>query len=85
MRGLWRLCLALVLLAAGCLVLAGGAFAQVAAPALEVAVGHAAFVNDTPIHHVLTGGTLRWPVTARLGIGPEVSYMIGPALTGISV
>lgn len=67
------------LLVAGCLVLVRGAFAQTgAAPALEATVGWAGFVDDATISHGLVGGQARWPVTARLSVGPEITYMRGP-------
>jgi hypothetical protein len=77
--GVRRLWVVLGLLAAGCLVFAGGAFAQPgAAPALEVTAGYAGFVDDATISHGLVGGQARWSVTPRLSIGPEITYMRGP-------
>jgi hypothetical protein len=73
-----RLLAALSLLAAGCLVFAESAFAQSLAPVLEVTGGYAGFVDDAMIGHGVFGGSARWQVTPRLGIGPEVTYMIGP-------
>ena len=74
-----RLWIVVGLLVAGCLVFAGGAFAQPAAsPTLEAAVGHAGFVDDAMISHLVVGGQARWPVTPRLSIGPEITYMKGP-------
>src|SRR5689334_23637562 len=67
------------LLLAGCLVFARGALAQPApAPSLEATVGHAGFVDDATISHLVVGGQARWPVTPRLSIGPEITYMKGP-------
>jgi hypothetical protein len=66
------------LLAGGCLVFAGGASAQSPAPAVEFTGGWAGFADDATIHHGVIGATARWQVTPRLGIGPEVTYMIGP-------
>jgi hypothetical protein len=67
------------LLAAGCLVLAGPAFAQPgAAPVVELTGGYAGFVDDAMISHGVVGGLVRWSVTPRLSVGPEVTYMIGP-------
>jgi len=67
------------LLAAGCLVLAGPAFAQPAAPlVVEATVGYAGFVDDALIAHGLVGGTVRWSLTPRLSVGPEITYMVGP-------
>jgi hypothetical protein len=62
------------LLAGGWLMLAGDAFAQ----QVEFQVGHAGFADDAVIHHAVLGGALRWPLTPRLGAGPEAAYMIGP-------
>ena len=64
------------LFVAGCLVFARGAFAQVTL--LEGAAGYAAFVDDAPIDHAAVTGAVRWPLTPRLTIGPEISYMRGP-------
>ena len=67
------------LLVAGCLVFARGAAAQPpAAPVLEMTAGHAGFVDDAMISHLVVGGQARWPVTPRLSIGPEITYMKGP-------
>ena len=77
MRGLGRVLAVIGLLVAGCLVFAPGAFAQ-AAPALEFTGGYAGFVDDATISHGLFGAAARWQVTPRVGIGPEVTYMIGP-------
>ncbi|HEV8393323.1 MAG TPA: hypothetical protein VGQ37_03570 [Vicinamibacterales bacterium] len=73
-----RLWVVLGLFVAGCLVFANGAFAQPAAPALEVTAGYAGFVDDATVSHALVGGLARWPVTPRVSIGPEVTYMRGP-------
>lgn len=78
MKGLGRLIVVLALLAGGCLVFAGGAFAQTPAPALEFTGGYAGFVDDATISHGLFGGAARWPLTLRLGVGPEITYMVGP-------
>ncbi len=66
------------LLAGGCLVFAGSALAQSLVPAAEFTGGYAAFVDDAMIDHGVFGGAARWQVTPRLGIGPEITYMIGP-------
>ncbi len=79
MTGVRRLLMVLGLLVAGCLVFAGRALAQPgAAPALEVTVGYAGFVDDATISHGLVGGLARWSLTPRLSIGPEITYMRGP-------
>jgi hypothetical protein len=78
-KTLGRLWLVLALFAAGCLVFAGRAFAQTgSAPALEFTGGYAGFIDDSTIEHGLFGVAARWAVTPRLGIGPEITYMIGP-------
>jgi hypothetical protein len=77
-KGLGRLWVVLALLVAGCLVFASRARAQSVAPAVELAAGHAGFVDDATIHHAVFGGAARWAVTPRLGIGPEITYMVGP-------
>lgn len=46
--------------------------------AAEAIAGHAAFVDEAPIHHFVAGGALRYPLSARVGVGPEVVYMAGP-------
>lgn len=79
MTRIGRLWVVVLLFVAGCLVFAGGAFAQPgAAPAVEVTAGHAGFVDDATISHSLVAGLARWSVTPRLSIGPEVTYMAGP-------
>lgn len=45
---------------------------------VEASVGHASFVDDSPIHHFNVGAGLRWPLTRRLTVGPEVVFMRGP-------
>ena len=44
----------------------------------ELVVGHAGFVDDATIHHAVVGGAVRWYLTPRVGVGPEVVYMRGP-------
>ena len=46
--------------------------------ALEATVGWAGFADDATRHHGLVGGQARWPVTPRLSVGPEITYMRGP-------
>ena len=48
------------------------------APAIEVSVGYAGFVDESLIGHALFGGSGRWYLTPRLSVGPEVVYMVGP-------
>ena len=79
MAGVGRLWVVLGLLVAGCLVFGGRAFAQPGgAPAVEGTAGHAGFVDDGMIGHGLVGASARWSLTPRLGIGPEITYMVGP-------
>jgi hypothetical protein len=47
-------------------------------PSVEAIVGHAAFVDEDPIDHVLFGGAFRYPASPRFSVGPEIVYMIGP-------
>ena len=47
-------------------------------PSLEVTAGYAGFVDEALISHGLLGGLARWPVTPRLSVGPEVTYLWGP-------
>jgi hypothetical protein len=57
------------------------AYAQTArpAPALELTVGHAAFLDEDAIDHLVLGGAYRHYVSPRVSLGPEIQYMIGPA------
>jgi Outer membrane protein beta-barrel domain len=45
---------------------------------LEVSGAHALFLDDDPIAHAALGGSIRWYVTSRVSVGPEITYMIGP-------
>jgi hypothetical protein len=75
-----RLFVVLGLLVAGCLVFAGGALAQPSpAPVVEAAGGYAGFVDDALIGHGVVAGQARWALTPRLSVGPEITYMVGPA------
>jgi hypothetical protein len=74
-----RLWMVIGLFVAGCLVLAGPAFAQPSpAPVVEVTGGYAGFVDDAVIPHGVVGGTAWWSLTPRLSVGPEITYMVGP-------
>lgn len=48
------------------------------APAGELAGGYAGFVDDATIDHGLMGGAIRWFLSPRISVGPELVYMIGP-------
>jgi hypothetical protein len=45
---------------------------------IEGTVGWSAFADDDSIEHTVFGGGARIPLTPRLSVGPEVTYMIGP-------
>ena len=45
---------------------------------VEGTLGHAAFVDEDPVDHIIGGGAFRYPVSPRLSVGPEVIYMRGP-------
>jgi hypothetical protein len=47
-------------------------------PRVEGIVGHAAFVDESPINHFVFGGAVRFPLSPRVSVGPEAVYMIGP-------
>jgi hypothetical protein len=58
---------------------APAAFAQPPQPAaFEGAIGHAAFLDESPDHHFVTGAGARVYVTPLLSVGPELTYMVGP-------
>jgi opacity protein-like surface antigen len=40
--------------------------------------GYAGFLDDAVIDHGVAGAGAEWVLTPRLGVGPEVLYMIGP-------
>jgi hypothetical protein len=48
------------------------------APAIELTIGHAAFIDEDPIDHLVLSGGYRHYVGPRLSLGPEIQYMIGP-------
>lgn len=45
---------------------------------LEAAGGYAGFVDDATIDHGLIGGAMRWFLSPRISVGPELVYMVGP-------
>src|SRR5678816_1462178 len=47
-------------------------------PTLEMFAGHAGFLDDSMIPHTVLGGSGRFYLTPRLGVGPEFVYMWGP-------
>jgi hypothetical protein len=47
-------------------------------PALEATAGWAGFVDDATIHHKVIGGAVRFPISPRVSLTPEVVYMVGP-------
>jgi hypothetical protein len=64
---------------AALLVTASGAAAQpLPGPSVELHIGYAAFVDDSPVEHFVLGGSARIHLTPRLSVGPEVTYMRGP-------
>jgi len=46
--------------------------------AVDVSAGYAAFVDEAPIQHLTLGGGVRWRLTPKVSIGPEVVFMRGP-------
>ncbi len=47
-------------------------------PAVEITGGYAGFVDDATISHRVMGGALRFHLSPRVSVGPELQYMIGP-------
>jgi hypothetical protein len=53
--------------------------AQGAGPfAVEVTAGRAAFLDESPINHAVVGVAMRYALTPRLGVGPELLSTRGP-------
>ena len=48
------------------------------APAVEFTAGWAGFADEGVVSHSAWGGAARVNLTPRLGIGPELVYMVGP-------
>jgi hypothetical protein len=46
--------------------------------AIDVSGGKSAFVDETPIGQMTIGGGVRWQLTPRVSVGPEVVLMKGP-------
>ena len=66
--------LALLLLAGS----AERAAAQSITPAVEGAAGKSWFADDSAIEHTIGSAALRWMLSPRVSIGPEITYMKGP-------
>ena len=69
-----------ILTAVVCLIPASAA-AQISEPrpvALDVSGGYGAFVDESPVEHVTAGGAVRWRLSPKLSVGPEVVFMKGP-------
>ena len=47
-------------------------------PAAELVLGWAGFADDAMIHHGVVGGSVRWHLSPRVSVGPELIYMQGP-------
>jgi hypothetical protein len=47
-------------------------------PAAELSAGYAGFVDEGLIAHGVLAGALRWPLSPRVSVGPELVYMRGP-------
>jgi hypothetical protein len=64
------------------LALAAPAAAQSTVPdphaAVDVVVGYTGFVDESLVDHMAFAATIRYQVTRRLSIGPEIVYMVGP-------
>jgi hypothetical protein len=59
--------------------------------AVDLVVGYTGFVDESLVDHTAFAATIRYQVTRRLSIGPEIVYMVGPghdrdlALTGNAI
>jgi len=51
-------------------------------PTLEMFAGHAGFLDDSMIPHTVLGGSGRFYLTSRLGVGPEVGYSVTRSALG---
>lgn len=58
--------------------MAGAAAAQnVPAPAAELSIGWVGFADDGIVSETMVGGTVRFYLTPRVSVGPEVVYIKG--------
>ena len=59
------------------LIWASPAFAEPLAGAMELrgTVGYSNFLDENPLHHLVTGGSARFFVTNRLAVEPEFLFM----------
>ena len=48
------------------------------APAAEFTAGYAGFADEGTIGHGVFGGAVRFHLTPRISVGPEVQFMVGP-------
>ena len=46
--------------------------------AVDVSGGHSAFADEIPVGHFTIGGGVRWSLTPKVSVGPEVVFMRGP-------
>ena len=61
------------------LLLAASAHAQQKPrPEIKLTAGWVGFIDESWISHTVIGGSARFYVTRRIGVEPEILYMIGP-------
>jgi Outer membrane protein beta-barrel domain len=48
------------------------------APAVEFTGGYAGFADEGTIDHGMVAAAVRYHLTPRISVGPEIQYMIGP-------
>ena len=46
--------------------------------AVDFSGGYAAFVDESAINHFTLGGGVRWQLTPKVSVGPDVVFMRGP-------
>jgi hypothetical protein len=46
--------------------------------AIDVVGGYAGFLDESMIGHTVVGATVRYQLTRRISLGPELVYMVGP-------